>query len=112
MTGFAPGILERGPDDGVADGAEEIQKAVRYQIKHGAKWIKMCATGGILSYDATVGAQQYSESELRAGVDEAARHGLRVAVHAHGTEEFLLLFVLESHQSSTARCLMPRASNS
>lgn len=89
LTGFAPGILERGSEQGVADGPEEIQKAVRFQIKHGAKWIKICATGGVLSYDATVGAQQYSEPELRAGVEEAKRHGLRVAVHAHGTEGIL-----------------------
>lgn len=88
MTGFAPGILERGTN-GVADGPEEVQKAVRYQIKHGAKWIKICATGGVLSHDASVGAQQYSESELQAGVQEAARHGLRVAAHAHGTEGIL-----------------------
>lgn len=89
LTGFAPGVLERGPEAGVADGPDEIQKAVRYQIKHGAKWIKMCATGGILSYDATVGAQQYSEAELRVGVEEAKRHGLHVAMHAHGTEGIL-----------------------
>lgn len=86
LTGFAPGILERGPEAGVADGPDEVQKAIRYQIKHGAKWIKMCATAGILSFEGPAGAQQYSEAELRAGVEEARRHGLRVAVHAHGTE--------------------------
>jgi imidazolonepropionase-like amidohydrolase len=86
LTGFAPGILERGPEAGVADGPEEVRKAIRYQAKHGAKWIKMCATAGIFSFDRTVGAQQYSEAELRAGVEEAALHGMRVAAHAHGTD--------------------------
>ena len=86
LTGFAPGILERGPEAGVADGPEEVRKAIRYQAKHGAKWIKMCATAGIFSFDRTVGAQQYSEAELRAGVEEAALHGIRVAAHAHGTD--------------------------
>ncbi|MDQ3280827.1 MAG: amidohydrolase family protein [Acidobacteriota bacterium] len=89
LTGFAPGILERGYEAGVADGPDEIQKAVRYQIKHGAKWIKMCATAGVFSFESSIGAQQYSEAELRAGVEEARRHGLRVAAHAHGTEGIL-----------------------
>jgi len=86
LTGFAPGILEQGPEAGVADGPDEVVKAVRYQIKHGAKWIKMCATAGIFSFEGPVSAQQYSEAELRAGVEEARRHGLRVAVHAYGPE--------------------------
>ncbi len=86
LTGFAPGILERGPEAGVADGPDEVRKAIRYQAKHGAKWIKMCATAGIFSFDRTVGAQQYSEAELKAGVEEAALHGMRVAAHAHGTD--------------------------
>jgi imidazolonepropionase-like amidohydrolase len=89
VTGFAPGILERGTEAGVADGPEEVRKAVRYQIKHGAKWIKMCATAGVFSFEGPVGAQQYSEAELRAGVEEAALHGIRVAAHAHGTEGIL-----------------------
>ena len=84
-TGWAPGVLELGPEDGVADGPDEVVKAVRYQIKHGAKVVKLCATAGVLSFDATVGAQQLSDAELRAAVEEATRHGLKVAAHAHGT---------------------------
>jgi imidazolonepropionase-like amidohydrolase len=71
---------------GVADGVEEVVKAVRYQVKHGAKVIKVCATAGVLSFDATLGAQQLSDAELQAIVQEATRHGLKVAAHAHGTE--------------------------
>jgi imidazolonepropionase-like amidohydrolase len=85
-TGYAPGVRELGPEEGVADGVAEVLKAVRYQIKHGAKVIKICATAGVLSFEGPVGAQQLSEEEMRAVVEEAARHGLRVAAHAHGTE--------------------------
>lgn len=85
-TGYAPGVVERGPESGVADGPDSVLKAVRYQIKHGAKVIKICATAGVLSLEGPVGAQQLSEAEMRAIVEEAARHGLKVAAHAHGTE--------------------------
>jgi imidazolonepropionase-like amidohydrolase len=86
VTGFAPGVLEQGPQDGVADGPWEVVEAVRYQIKHGAQVIKTCATAGVLSMEGPVGAQQYTYEELKAMVDEAARHGVKVAAHAHGTE--------------------------
>lgn len=85
-TGFAPGIAERGPETGIADGPWELVEAVRYQIKHGARWIKVCATAGVLSFEGPVGAQQLSEEELAAIVEEASRHGVKVAAHAHGTE--------------------------
>ena len=86
VTGYIPGVLEQDYRSGVADGVDEAVKAVRYQIKHGADVIKVCATAGVLSFEGPVGAQQYSEEELRAIVQEAARHGVKVMAHAHGTE--------------------------
>ncbi len=89
LTGFAPGVAQHDWRAGIADGAQEVLKAVRYQIKHGAKVIKTCATAGVLSLEGPVGAQQYSDEELRVLVEEARRHGLKVAAHAHGTEGIL-----------------------
>ena len=85
-TGYAPGVLEHSYKEGVADGPWAVVQAVRYQIKHGAQVIKTCATAGVLSMEGPVGAQQYTFEELKAMVDEAARHGVKVAAHAHGTE--------------------------
>jgi imidazolonepropionase-like amidohydrolase len=85
-NGFRPGLLEGDPLHGVADGPEQIRAAVRGQIKYGADWIKTCATGGVLSEGDAVGAQQYTEEELRALVDAAHMAGRHVMAHAHGTE--------------------------
>jgi imidazolonepropionase-like amidohydrolase len=86
VTGYAPGILTRGIEEGVADGPDEIVKAIRYQIKYGARTVKICATAGVLSYEGSVGAQQLSDAELRAAVAEAHLQGMKIAAHAHGTE--------------------------
>ncbi len=86
---FAPGILERGPEQGVIDGPFEAIGAVRYQIKHGARWIKVCATAGVTSQEGNVGEQQLSFEELRTIVEEAERHGMNVAAHAHGADGIL-----------------------
>ena len=88
ITGFAPGIRELGPKQGIADGVDEVIKAVRYQAKHGVRNIKVCATGGVFSFsqNAPVGAQQYSQEELDAIVREANKLGLKVLAHAHGTD--------------------------
>jgi imidazolonepropionase-like amidohydrolase len=84
ITGFAPGILGQGPPQGIANGVDEFTTAVREQLKHGAKVIKICATAGVLSFEESVGAQQMSDAEMRAVVEEASRHGVKVAAHAHG----------------------------
>jgi len=70
----------------LADGPDEIRKAVRTNLKAGADFIKILATGAVLSRGTPPGAQQYTEEELRVAVDEATRWGRHVAAHAHGTD--------------------------
>lgn len=84
--GLVPTLLDPTYKMGVVSGADEALKAVRYQIKQGAKVIKMHATSGVLSLEDTVGAQQLSKEEMDVIVEEAKRHGYKVAAHAHGTE--------------------------
>ncbi|MGI9288395.1 MAG: amidohydrolase family protein [Pseudomonadales bacterium] len=86
VTGFAPGVMELGPNQGIANGVDDILRAVRYQAKHGVKVIKVCATSGVFSSGNQPGAQQYSDLELQTIVEEASRHGLKVMAHAHGSE--------------------------
>ncbi|MGD0311333.1 MAG: amidohydrolase family protein [Acidimicrobiales bacterium] len=83
---LAPHIMPLTVEEGIANGVSEVRRAVRYQIKYGAKLIKICASGGVMSHTGPAGAQQYSDEELAAIVDEAHRAGLRVAAHAHGDD--------------------------
>ncbi|HYK83571.1 MAG TPA: amidohydrolase family protein [Gemmatimonadales bacterium] len=80
IYGHQAGVLE-----GVADGVDEVRKAVRYMVKYGADLIKICATGGVLSPTDSAGLQQYSEDEMRAIVETATLLQRKVAAHAHGT---------------------------
>ena len=57
-----------------ADGPDEVRRAVREQVKAGADWIKVMATGHH--------EQEYSDAELRAAADEAHMHGVRITAHA------------------------------
>jgi len=84
QSGLAPHLMPLTVEEGIADGVHEVRKAVRYQIKHGAKLVKCCASGGVIASLGPPGAQQLSDEELVAIVDEAHRRGVRVAAHCHG----------------------------
>jgi imidazolonepropionase-like amidohydrolase len=68
----------------LADGPEEVTKVVRTNFKNGADFIKILATGAVLSKGISPSAQQYSDAEILAAVTEANRWGRQVAAHAHG----------------------------
>jgi imidazolonepropionase-like amidohydrolase len=70
----------------LADGPDEIRKAVRTNLKQGADFIKILGTGAVLSKGAPPGAQQYTEEEMHVAVEEAARWGKHVAAHVHGAD--------------------------
>ncbi|KAI4167129.1 MAG: hypothetical protein LQ343_007456 [Gyalolechia ehrenbergii] len=68
----------------LCDGVSECMKAVRIQIRRGAKVIKVAATGGVLSLVDDPLQQEFSDEELEAIVKEAARADRIVAAHCHG----------------------------
>jgi imidazolonepropionase-like amidohydrolase len=70
----------------LADGPDEVLKAVRTAFKHGADFVKILVTGAVLSKGIPPGARQYSDAEIAAAVEEARRWGRPVAAHAHGAE--------------------------
>ena len=86
--GFRDGLFGHQEDytDGIADGPEEIRKAVRYEVKNGADVIKAAVSGGVLSLTDEVDVPQFTPDEMKALVDESHRLRKKVAVHCHGDE--------------------------
>jgi imidazolonepropionase-like amidohydrolase len=68
----------------LCDGPDECQKAVRLQLREGADFIKICASGGVGSPRDDPEHRQFSDQELEIIVAEAARAERVVAAHAHG----------------------------
>lgn len=70
----------------LCDGPDECVRAVREQFRIGAKFIKICATGGVSSPTDRIDDVQFSPEELRAIVGEAKRHHSYVTAHCTGNE--------------------------
>jgi imidazolonepropionase-like amidohydrolase len=79
-------IAEDNVHDVIVNSVEDARRAVRQRYKDGADWIKITATGGVLSVAKSGQNPQFTDDELKAIVDIATDYGLRVAAHAHGTE--------------------------
>lgn len=70
----------------IADGPDEVRKAARYQLKMGADFVKLMATGGVMSEGDEPGSPQLTEEEMRAATEEAHKVGKKAAAHAQGTQ--------------------------
>src|SRR5881409_1789395 len=87
-SGFRDFLFGREPDytDGIANGPDEIRKAVRFEVKNGADVIKAAVAGGVLSLTDEVDTPQLTPDEMAALVDESHRLRKKVAVHCHGDQ--------------------------
>ena len=75
-----------GPKEGVVNSIEDARQAVRQRYKNGADWIKITATGGVLSVAKSAGNPQFTQEEIEAIVATSKDYGMKVAAHAHGDE--------------------------
>ncbi|MGE5106247.1 MAG: amidohydrolase family protein [Sphingobacteriales bacterium] len=74
------------PDGLIADGPEEMRKAIRNEIKYGSDWIKLLVTGAFMTAGDNPKNVHFSQEELNAAMEEAARRDVPVMAHAHATE--------------------------
>ncbi len=75
---------------GEARSEREIERVVKRQTDHGADWIKVMATGGMLTRGTRVREAQFDLDGLRAAVAAARARGREVAAHCHGTRGIAL----------------------
>lgn len=89
LTGLAVDVDEVVPRDlrfGVTSGVDQMRSTVRQVLRYGADFIKVLATGAVLTSGTRPGMPEFTEDELRAAVEEAEAAGTFVAAHAHGAE--------------------------
>ena len=86
VDGVKPELLKLWTPETICDGPYECRKATRHAIKMGADWIKITATGGVLSDTATGTNLQMTDDELIEIVSTAHSLGVKVAAHAHGAD--------------------------
>jgi imidazolonepropionase-like amidohydrolase len=87
ITGLAGDVLI--PADfecGVVRGPEDARVKARDFLQHGVDFIKVIATGAVLTVGTEPGMPELSEAEIRAIVEEAKKHGKKTTAHAHGAE--------------------------
>ncbi len=85
-NGYSDEIIHAFPRPEIFNGADGARAAVRDHVKHGVDVIKIMTTGGVLSLGDSAHGAQMTSDEVKAVVEIAHEYGVKVAVHAHGTE--------------------------
>ncbi|PCJ22904.1 MAG: Xaa-Pro dipeptidase [SAR86 cluster bacterium] len=86
VDGYSAELMKLWTPETICDGPIECRAATRSAIKFGADWIKITATGGVLSDTNTGLGQQMTDDELIEIVATAHNLGIKVAAHAHGAD--------------------------
>ena len=82
---YSPNVYNPAEERPIVDGPDSARKAARFNLKHGADFLKFMSTGGVMSKGTTVGAQQLCDDEIAAIIEIANMYGVHTATHAHGT---------------------------
>jgi len=88
----------------IVDGVDAMRQAVREEIKYGADWIKLFASGGVLSMGDDPSHSHYTLDEIRVAAEEAHRLGKKITAHAHGAQA--VRFCAEAGFDSVEHCTM------
>ena len=72
------------PRPNIADTVDDVERAVRRDIKYGADWIKLMASGGVLDPISDYRVEELSEEQMAKAVEVAHRAGKKVMAHAEG----------------------------
>ncbi len=81
---FSPDI-DLPPGKNIADTTDDVARVVRRDIKYGADWIKLMATGGVMDPISDYHVQELSEEQMAKAVEVAHRAGKKVMAHAEGS---------------------------
>ena len=81
---YNPYITESISSNALADGPDELQKALRINVKYGANCVDFVSTGAVIGRDNRAGVQEMSFDEMKAVCDLAKMHGLATFTHATG----------------------------
>jgi imidazolonepropionase-like amidohydrolase len=74
------------PRPNISDTVDDVSRAVRRDIKYGADWIKLMATGGVMDPISDYRVEELSEEQMAKAVEVAHRAGKKVMAHAEGAE--------------------------
>ncbi len=88
----------------IVDGVDAMRHAVREEVKFGADWIKLFASGGVLSMGDDPSHSHYTLEELKVAAEEAHRLGVKITAHAHGAQA--VRYCAEAGFDSVEHCTM------
>ena len=86
VDGIRADLMKLWASETICDGVVACRKATRHAVKYGADWIKVTATGGVLSDTATGLGVQMTDEELSEIMNTAHNLGRKIAAHAHGSD--------------------------
>jgi imidazolonepropionase-like amidohydrolase len=86
INDYPPDAAVRLTGENVAAGGDAIREKVRTEIKYGADWVKISASGGVMSEHDDVTVAGFTQEEMDAWADEVHRYKKKITAHVHGND--------------------------